>query len=217
MPKKPKDERAILQDTTGGKIKRFSRYAQVRAEFDMWAARIVDDQTAYDEFHEICTTNIRLADKVLEEIDREDVVVIDFGCGTGLSGQPFLDRGHIIDGIEFAPGMIKAARKRGYDRVYNRNLVTDPLRLRQRYDIAISVGVCGDWIPYYLLVPKMIKALKQRAALGFTSDVPATDKAKLEKLIQQNGFKILNFDKEKGPEGDNLKHTYYYFVVAKRE
>ena len=217
MTKKPKDERALLQDTTGGRIKRYDNYAQVRAEFDLWAAIIRRDSTIYDEQHVLCTTHRRLADRVLEQIDHDpDIAVLDFGCGTGLSGKPFIDQGFQVDGIEFSLKMIKHAVERGYHRVYPRNLVTDPLRLRQQYDVAISCGVSGDWIPYYLLVPKMMRALKQRAVLGFTSDVPATDKTRLEKLIRQNRFKILNFDREQGPEGPKLKQTDYYFIVAVR-
>lgn len=44
---------------------------------------------------------------------RNQLVVLDLGCGTGLSGEAFQDRAGALDGIDLSPAMIGKARARG--------------------------------------------------------------------------------------------------------
>lgn len=46
--------------------------------------------------------------------------ILDIGCGTGLSGQPFLPYASRLDGIDLSPGMLNQARRRGiYDDLHH--------------------------------------------------------------------------------------------------
>jgi predicted TPR repeat methyltransferase len=58
------------------------------------------------------------------------LAVLDLGCGTGLAGAAFADRGGRLDGIDLSPAMLEAAGRRG---LYRRLVAGD------------LVGVLSDW------------------------------------------------------------------------
>ena len=64
--------------------------------------------------------------------------VLDLGCGTGRAGDPYAARGFEVVGVDAAPAMIRAARRRDPQRRY---LVGDArsLALGERFDLAIAV------------------------------------------------------------------------------
>ncbi|MDE2182868.1 MAG: methyltransferase domain-containing protein [Alphaproteobacteria bacterium] len=61
-----------------------------------------------------------LADLVLP--GRDDLAILDLGCGTGLSGEAFHDRARRLDGIDLSPAMVAKARARG---IYDHLAVAD--------------------------------------------------------------------------------------------
>src|SRR5579862_7479151 len=65
--------------------------------------------------HSIRTPEERAAwDRVfaLAAGNREDLDVLDVGCGTGILSLEFAGRGHRVTGIDFAPAMLALARQK---------------------------------------------------------------------------------------------------------
>ncbi len=79
-----------------------------------WAATYDDDVTGAGY-----ATPGRIAAAVADHVAL-DAAVLDFGCGTGLSGMALKDRGFVhVDGTDISPQMLDVARQRGvYDRVW---------------------------------------------------------------------------------------------------
>ena len=212
------DETEILSRASAPPIKRFTRFSQVQREHNLLGTKVRGGRSMYDIEHGQSTAQKRLADKVLgiAGCQPEETGVIDFGCGTGLSGAPFIEKGYTVDGVDFSPKMIEGAKEKGYRSVYARNLASGPLRLRQHYDIAISCGVAGDWIPAEILLRKMIGTLRQMSVIGFTSEASTTDMGVLERMLGQHRLEIAACTEEPGCEGKMIMPAKYYFVVAER-
>ena len=71
-----------------------------------------------------------------------NISVLDFGCGTGLSGEALYSLGfHQIDGLDLSLEMLKLAKKKGiYSRLMNDDL-NSLVKLDKKYDAIIAAGV----------------------------------------------------------------------------
>jgi predicted TPR repeat methyltransferase len=95
-----------------------------------------------------------MADRVIQGLAPPHTI-LDLGCGTGLVGEVFKDlaAGGRLDGIDLAPRMIEAARRRG---IYD-DLILDDLEIvlalpGQRYDLILSADTMiylGDLAPTF--------------------------------------------------------------------
>jgi predicted TPR repeat methyltransferase len=83
------------------------------------------------------------------------LTILDLGCGTGLVGDAFKDlaAGGRLDGIDIAPRMIEAARRRGiYDELILDDLETTLAAPGRRYDLILSADTMiylGDLTPTF--------------------------------------------------------------------
>jgi ubiquinone/menaquinone biosynthesis C-methylase UbiE len=87
---------------------------QVAAHWDRRAAHFDEDFG-----HSIRTPAERAAwDRILDLIvaDRGALDVLDVGCGTGFLAFELAGRGHRVVGVDFAPAMIEAARRKAAER-----------------------------------------------------------------------------------------------------
>jgi predicted TPR repeat methyltransferase len=91
-----------------------------------------------------------LADLMLGALDRP-LDILDLGCGTGLSGEAFLDLAGRLDGVDLSPRMIERARERGiYDELSVADLETVLHENGPRYDLLIAADTLvylGDLEP----------------------------------------------------------------------
>ena len=69
-------------------------------------------------------------------------LILDFGCGTGVSGAAFHDEGYRnLIGCDVSPEMLRLATDKG---LYQNTFVIEPgAELDGRYDVAAAVGVIG--------------------------------------------------------------------------
>jgi len=84
-------------------------------------------------------------DEFVKHCEDRDPRILDLACGTGLVGKELFARGfRTIDGLDYSPGMLAEADKKG---IYGNLLVgdmTQPLVLDgASYDAAIAVGCFG--------------------------------------------------------------------------
>jgi predicted TPR repeat methyltransferase len=68
-------------------------------------------------------------------VARDELTVLDLGCGTGLSGMAFRDVAAKLDGIDLSPAMIEKARARG---IYHDLGVGDIETLTGAYDLIVA-------------------------------------------------------------------------------
>ncbi|HEY1631762.1 MAG TPA: methyltransferase domain-containing protein [Rhizomicrobium sp.] len=89
-------------------------------------------------------------------IARDGLIVLDLGCGTGLSGLAFRDVAARLDGIDLSPAMIEKARARG---IYDGLIVGDIEKLDGRYDLIVAVDTLvylGDLAAVFASVAKCL-------------------------------------------------------------
>lgn len=140
-------------------------------------------------------------------IDSPEWIILDLGCGTGLSGKPFKKLAKYLIGIDISESMIITAHEKNiYDEIHS----GDIQQLIENYhnmDLIIAADVftyIGDLAGIFA---KVHVALKPNGLFIFTVEKTSTEpyllqqniryahsKRYLETLIQDNHFKMLKFD-----------------------
>ena len=81
---------------------------------------------------------------------RDQLAILDLGCGTGLAGAMFQDKAGHLTGIDLSPAMIQKARRRGvYDDLIVGDIETMPAG---RYDLILAADTLvylGDLAPLF--------------------------------------------------------------------
>src|ERR1700677_1708702 len=116
-----------------------------------------------------------------------DAQGIDFGCGSGVLGIGLRDAGlrQRLDGIDLSPVMLDLARETGcYRHLLRANLLApeECPGLAKPYDFAVTVGLMGDYVPYYVALPHIVSSLRSGAVLGYAVERRSTPCHALEKL-----------------------------------
>jgi predicted TPR repeat methyltransferase len=111
----------------------------------------------YDEFASSFEKNLcdelgyRAPERVRELIEpllgeRQNLAVLDLGCGTGLAGVQFKPRASRLIGVDISPKMIELARARGlYDRLDVSEITAWLARNSERFELV----VCCDCLIYF--------------------------------------------------------------------
>ena len=103
-----------------------------------WADTYDDDVTRYGY-----TTPTRVAEALARHLSDRDAPVLDFGCGTGLSGEALKAAGFTtIDGTDISAEMLALARAKGlYQNMRDGTPGTPPARPEDGYAAIIATGV----------------------------------------------------------------------------
>tara|TARA_R110002110_G_scaffold293634_1_gene507636 strand:+ start:311 stop:1579 length:1269 start_codon:yes stop_codon:yes gene_type:complete len=92
---------------------------------------------------------------------RGDLEILDVGCGTGLCGEAVQPWARAIDGMDFAPKMIRQATRRGIYRQLEACSALDFLKVTQRrYDLVVAAdvfGYIGNPLPLMMAVWSCLK------------------------------------------------------------
>jgi SAM-dependent methyltransferase len=107
-----------------------------------------------------------------------DAQGIDFGCGSGVLGIALREAGlrQPLDGLDLSPVMLGLARETGcYRHLLRANLLAprECPELANPYDFAITMGLMGDYVPYYVALPHIVSSLRSGAFLGSGGARPA--------------------------------------------
>jgi predicted TPR repeat methyltransferase len=143
---------------------------------------------------------------------------IDLGCGSGVLGLALRDKGHGIplDGIDLSPGMLKIAASTGCYRTLLRANLLLPLAtaaLAPPYDFAITMGLIGDYVPYYLALPQLVSLLKPDGVAAFAVESRSTPWRPLEKLAGELGLVIQSETVLPVPEAKLASQEYHFYVA----
>jgi len=97
------------------KIYQVDSDTEMREAYDQWA----DSYEAELSQHQYCTPK-RVAEALARHLSDFQAPLLDFACGTGLSGQALKHQGFTcIDGIDLSPNMLAQARKKSVYRSLN--------------------------------------------------------------------------------------------------
>lgn len=114
-----------------------------KALYDEWAKTYDNDLTDSSQGY-MGPVNAAKAIANAGGFDNDQAVVLDAGCGTGLSGIAVRDAGGskvTIDGIDISTGMLDIAKTTGIYRRLNPANLAEPLEIvTGAYDIVVCVG-----------------------------------------------------------------------------
>jgi len=147
-----------------------------------------------------------------------DAQGIDFGCGSGVLGLALRDAGLMIplDGLDLSPVMLDLARATGCYRQLERANLLLPQEcpaLGKPYDFAITMGLMGDYVPYYLALPHIVATLRAGSFVGYAVERRSTPSRSLEKLSLDLGLVPLSETILPVPEGILTGQVYHFFVA----
>jgi predicted TPR repeat methyltransferase len=145
---------------------------------------------------------------------------IDFGCGSGAMGLALRDAGFrgVLDGIDLSPGMLELARQSGcYADLQRLNLLApdEATAVRSGYDFVVELGLIGDYMPYYIVVPMMAAAVKPGGMIGFGVEPKSTPQRPLFRATADQGLEILSEEVLDIPADVLELETYHFFVARK--
>ena len=146
---------------------------------------------------------------------------IDFGCGSGALGLALRDTGlrRPLDGLDLSPVMLDLARQTGcYRELRQANLLLpqECPAPAQPYDFAITMGLVGDYVPYYVALPHIASWVRPGGFIGYAVERRSTPSHALEKLAGDLGLTPLSETTLPVPEGLLTEQVYHFFVTRTR-
>lgn len=195
-------------------------YASARPEeadalYDAWAdtyeAELAENGYA---------TPARIASALARHCPERDTPVLDFGCGTGLSGLALKAEGFtVIDGMDPSREMLRRAGEKEIYRHLRHIAIADPAPIPQgSYALMAAAGVVGPGAAPASTIDILIRALPPSGLLALSLNDQAVSEAVYEGTMQawiEAGAARLRF-KEHGAHlpGKNLKSTIYLIEKA---
>ena len=153
---------------------------ETRAIYDDWAARYDDDlaEAGY-------LTPARVARALAEAWPERDSPILDFGCGTGLSGEALSTVGFTtFDGTDISSEMLEHARAKGLYRKLWENTPGEPLGVAPgEYGAIAAIGVVSLGAAPPETLDMLIDTLAPGGLLALSyNDATLGDAAYLERM-----------------------------------
>jgi len=143
---------------------------------------------------------------------------IDFGCGSGVLGIALRTEGlrRAPDGVDLSHGMLNLAEGTGcYRDLFRANLLVpeECTGWAKPYDFAVTVGLMGDYVPYYVALPQIVSVLKPGGFVGFAVERNSTPSYALGKRVEELGLRVLSETILRVPQAELEEQVYYFFVA----
>lgn len=137
----------------------------MRDHYDEWSASYEEEVGEYGY-----ATPARLAQSLRQVLPDPNTPVLDYGCGTGLSGQAFAQAGFTaIDGMDPSSGMLDQCRKKGLYRNLIQLDLSGPLPIGQdQYRAIMAVGVISTGAGPASLMDDLIALLPTGGFFGLS-------------------------------------------------
>ncbi|NVK15374.1 MAG: methyltransferase domain-containing protein [Rhodobacteraceae bacterium] len=183
--------------------------------YDQWAASY-DAEIAENGY----ATPGRIAEALAKFQTDLSEPVLDFGCGTGLSGLALRRQGfEIVDGMEPSGEMLVQARSKGAYREITQIDVADPRPIRQgSYRLVTGCGVLGTGAAPPPVFDMIMHALPRGGLFTFSyNDHALADRAytgKLNEWLDCSAARLLFREHGEHLPGMNLKSTVYVIEKA---
>ncbi|WP_377187895.1 class I SAM-dependent DNA methyltransferase [Ruegeria meonggei] len=136
-----------------------------RAHYQKWASSYDAEVGAHGY-----ATPGRVAEALWSKLPEPQTPILDYGCGTGLSGEALHAAGfQVIDGIDPTPKMLKGAAAKGVYRTLSTFEITDPSPLEQdAYRAITAIGVIGAGAAPPEVFDLLMHALPKHGLLAFS-------------------------------------------------
>lgn len=181
-----------------------------QAHYQKWAATYEDEVAAQGY-----ATPGRVAEALWSQMPQAQTPILDYGCGTGLSGQALRAAGfEVIDGMDPTPNMLEAAAAKGVYRTLSSFDISDPEPLKQdAYTAITAIGVIGTGAAPPETFDLLMRALPKDGMMAFSfNDHTLADRSYTTRLTDwlDMGAARLLF-REYGPHlpGMDLKSDVY--------
>lgn len=179
--------------------------------YDAWAESY-DAELAENAYR----TPARLATALVETATPRDVRILDYGCGTGLSGLALVAEGYtLIDGTDLSPGMLaEAESKQIYGRLWTADAESPRAIPPGSYDVIVAVGVVSPGAAPAGLLPDLADLLEPGGRLVFSfNDHALQEPAYLDALrgLPDRGMALRFEQYGDHLPGIGLKSTVYVF------
>ncbi|SMX36273.1 class I SAM-dependent DNA methyltransferase [Maliponia aquimaris] len=201
-----------MSDPYFDKVYKARSEEETRALYDGWAATY--EQAMADEGY---ATPGRCAQALRALMPDSAAPILDFGCGSGLSGLALRLAGFsVIDGVDLSPGMLDRARDKGVYRSLAPIGPGDPVP--EGYAAIAAIGVIGAGAAPLAALDRIFDALAPGAKCVFsfndhTLEDPAFE-GRIDALIADGTLRQLF--REHGPHlpGKNIGSTVYVLEKA---
>ena len=183
---------------------------QTRAHYDEWSASY-DDEINRNGY----ATPARIAAALATVCDDLAAPMLDFGCGTGLSGLALSLRGFLtIEGIDLSPDMLAQARDRGCYRDLHLIDPDAPLDLAAGgYKNIVACGAIGVGAAPLSVFDTLMQGLPTGGHFAFSfNDHTIEDpiyEAKLDSYLRAKSAKLLHREHGDHLPGINLDCVVY--------
>ncbi len=188
--------------------------ADLRPFYAQWA-QSYDQEVGENGY----VTPLRIAEALARHVKDLSIPILDYGCGTGVSGQAFQEAGFLtIDGVDISAEMLKvAARKKIYRRLEVFAPESGPNVKLGAYQIIAAVGVIGAGAAPLAVLNKILALLAAKGLLVFsfndhTLEDPAYD-GLVEDYVNQ-GQAVLHL-KEYGNHLPKQKINSNIYILEK--
>lgn len=183
---------------------------EVRALYDDWSASY-DDEVSGEGY----ITPKRTATALFDVMGQAQLPILDFGCGTGLSGQALHGAGfRVIDGADISPGMLARAQHRGiYRDLTQITPGADVPHTPGGYAAIAAIGVIGSGAAPLAVLQQIFAALDSGGYCGFsfndhTLEDPSYDNF-VQRLLADGQAKIAHYDYGPHLPGLGMKSAVY--------
>ena len=188
--------------------------ADLRPFYAQWA-QSYDQEVGENGY----VTPLRIAEALARHVKDLSIPILDYGCGTGVSGQAFQEVGFLtIDGVDISAEMLEvAAQKKIYRHLEVFAPETGPNLKLGAYQIIAAVGVIGAGAAPLAVLDKMMALLAPKGLLVFsfndhTLEDPAYD-GLVEDYVNQ-GQAVLHL-KEYGNHLPKQKINSNIYILEK--
>src|SRR3989339_517828 len=82
-----------------------------------------------------------LGDLIIKNVKTKNPLILDLGCGTGLSSVKFFEKNFEVIGIDCSHGMISEAKKRPFKKLICQDLEKPLLVEDNHFDAVVLIGV----------------------------------------------------------------------------
>lgn len=166
-------------------------------------------------------------DALSQNEKKDNIVVLDLGCGTGLCGEKFRSMAKTLIGVDLSPQMIEVAKKK---HIYDELRIMDihpALKEIKQVDIILAgdvLGYIGDLNELFSLTKN---ALNPNGLFAFTIEKTfkepyelqknarfAHSKTYIERLAEENHFNVLSYQNVILRSQKKIPVEGYLFVLA---
>lgn len=197
---------------------------------DSFAAQLFDQYAPHYEQH--LTQHLKFSvpklifEAVCEKIQgRNNLRILDLGCGTGLSAEPFATFASELIGVDLSEKMLALAKeKKIYQRLEQADIETTLTKFNH-----LDLIIAGDVFSYIGELDTIFKlahaALKAEGLFAFTTEISQKDdfhlsqavryqhhKNYLNRLIAENKFKLIRF--EEAPLRQQFREPVMGYLVV---